>query len=246
MSTAPATANPNEHWQRHPSHQPPHGSPAAALHPAEENKPASLVFLLAVDAGGVQRGCSCLMMDASAPANLAGTAVVHHLCTRTIWPPLPLSCTFPCQLLAISFDAPAMAHREFLSANHPGRFESFLLAPGEKKVEMKLDTRMACPLPARNFLLTSWPGMPNTSIFTFNKEDHTLGNLLRSKLLSNSHVTFAAYKVSGGDGGYLALTLRQNRFLTLSSPNLNFTSARMERSARKKRSWGLARTWSTN
>jgi hypothetical protein len=39
-------------------------------------------------------------------------------------------------------------------------------------------------------------GTPNTMIFTFNKEDHTLGNLLREKLLTNSHVTFAAYRVS--------------------------------------------------
>lgn len=62
--------------------------------------------------------------------------------------------------------------------NAPDRFESFLLGEGEKKVEMKLDTRM-----------------PNTSIFHFNKEDHTLGNLLRSKLLSNSHVIFSGYKV---------------------------------------------------
>jgi DNA-directed RNA polymerase II subunit RPB11 len=33
-------------------------------------------------------------------------------------------------------------------------------------------------------------------MFTFNKEDHTLGNLLRAKLLENSHVQYAAYKVS--------------------------------------------------
>jgi DNA-directed RNA polymerase II subunit RPB11 len=37
--------------------------------------------------------------------------------------------------------------------------------------------------------------MPNTSIFTFNKEDHTLGNLLRARLLQDRRVTFAAYKV---------------------------------------------------
>lgn len=38
-------------------------------------------------------------------------------------------------------------------------------------------------------------GIPSSSIFTFNKEDHTLGNLLRSRLLQNSHVIFAGYKV---------------------------------------------------
>ncbi|KIX00526.1 uncharacterized protein Z518_10666 [Rhinocladiella mackenziei CBS 650.93] len=56
--------------------------------------------------------------------------------------------------------------------------EAFLLDDDEKKIEEKIDTRT-----------------PNTVIFTFNKEDHTLANLLRDKLLKNSHVTFAAYRV---------------------------------------------------
>jgi len=38
-------------------------------------------------------------------------------------------------------------------------------------------------------------GIPSSAIFTFNKEDHTLGNLLRSRLLQSSHVLFAGYKV---------------------------------------------------
>ena len=37
--------------------------------------------------------------------------------------------------------------------------------------------------------------MPNAAIFTFNKEDHTLGNLLRDKLSRSSHVWFAGYQV---------------------------------------------------
>ncbi|RPB14994.1 RBP11-like subunits of RNA polymerase, partial [Morchella conica CCBAS932] len=36
---------------------------------------------------------------------------------------------------------------------------------------------------------------PNTAIFTFAREDHTLGNLLTSALLDTDHVVFAAYKV---------------------------------------------------
>lgn len=39
-------------------------------------------------------------------------------------------------------------------------------------------------------------GIPSSAIFTFNKEDHTLGNLIRSRLLQSSHVLFAGYKVS--------------------------------------------------
>ncbi|PGH04745.1 hypothetical protein AJ80_08475 [Polytolypa hystricis UAMH7299] len=58
------------------------------------------------------------------------------------------------------------------------RFESFVLLPGEKKVEIEVDTRI-----------------PSTALFTFNKEDHTLGNLIRSQLLRSSHVLFAGYKV---------------------------------------------------
>ncbi|KAF4285772.1 hypothetical protein KXX44_002085 [Aspergillus fumigatus] len=65
-----------------------------------------------------------------------------------------------------------------LDNDQPRSFESFVLSPGEEKVEVETDTRI-----------------PSSSIFTFNKEDHTLGNLLRSRLLQNSHVIFAGYKV---------------------------------------------------
>ncbi|EEH04340.1 DNA-directed RNA polymerase II [Histoplasma capsulatum var. duboisii H88] len=58
------------------------------------------------------------------------------------------------------------------------RFESFVLLPGEKKVEVEVDTRI-----------------PSTAIFTFNKEDHTLGNMIRSRLITSSHVLFSGYKV---------------------------------------------------
>lgn len=38
-------------------------------------------------------------------------------------------------------------------------------------------------------------GIPSTSVFTFNKEDHTLGNMLRARLLQSPHVLFSGYKV---------------------------------------------------
>lgn len=38
-------------------------------------------------------------------------------------------------------------------------------------------------------------GVPNTAIFTFNKEDHTLGNLLSQRLLKYDYIVFSAYKV---------------------------------------------------
>ncbi|RMY04831.1 hypothetical protein D0868_06744 [Hortaea werneckii] len=60
----------------------------------------------------------------------------------------------------------------------PFRHELFLLQEGEKKITFEPETRV-----------------PNAVMFTFNKEDHTLGNLLRAKLVKSPHVIFAAYQV---------------------------------------------------
>ncbi|KAF2141826.1 uncharacterized protein K452DRAFT_228331 [Aplosporella prunicola CBS 121167] len=62
--------------------------------------------------------------------------------------------------------------------NQFDRFELFLLGDGEKKVTWKLDTRV-----------------PNTAIFTFNKEDHTIGNLLSKRLHKYPTVKFAGYQI---------------------------------------------------
>jgi len=62
--------------------------------------------------------------------------------------------------------------------NAPDRFELFLLQDGEKKCSEAADTRT-----------------PNSSVFTFNKEDHTLANILRAHLLKDPHVMFAGYKI---------------------------------------------------
>ncbi|KAL9932391.1 hypothetical protein V8E36_008870 [Tilletia maclaganii] len=62
--------------------------------------------------------------------------------------------------------------------NAPNQFELFMLLPGEKRVEIKEDTRI-----------------PNTVTVVLNKEDHTLGNLLRHAVLSQPSVLFAGYKV---------------------------------------------------
>jgi DNA-directed RNA polymerase II subunit RPB11 len=37
-------------------------------------------------------------------------------------------------------------------------------------------------------------GTPNSSIFTILKEDHTLANMLRERLLKDPHVMFAGYR----------------------------------------------------
>ena len=46
--------------------------------------------------------------------------------------------------------------------NAPPTFESFLLYDGEKKITREQDTKV-----------------PNAAVFTINKEDHTLGNMIR-------------------------------------------------------------------
>ncbi|KAK5107827.1 hypothetical protein LTR62_000641 [Meristemomyces frigidus] len=60
----------------------------------------------------------------------------------------------------------------------PDRYETFLLEAGEKKVTFENESRV-----------------PNAALFTFNREDHTLGNLLRDKLSRSPNVLFAAYQV---------------------------------------------------
>ncbi|KAM7006373.1 DNA-directed RNA polymerase II subunit RPB11-a isoform 1-T1 [Tautogolabrus adspersus] len=62
--------------------------------------------------------------------------------------------------------------------NAPPAFESFLLFEGEKKISITKDTKV-----------------PNACLFTLNKEDHTLGNIIRAQLLKDPQVLFAGYKV---------------------------------------------------
>ncbi|XP_046389942.1 DNA-directed RNA polymerase II subunit RPB11 [Ischnura elegans] len=62
--------------------------------------------------------------------------------------------------------------------NAPPTFESFLLYEGEKKIIKEQDTKV-----------------PNAAIFTINKEDHTLGNMIRNQLLKDPSVLFAGYKL---------------------------------------------------
>ncbi|KAK6192040.1 hypothetical protein SNE40_003589 [Patella caerulea] len=61
--------------------------------------------------------------------------------------------------------------------NAPPTFESFLLFEGEKKITIEKDTKV-----------------PNAALFTVNKEDHTLGNMITTQLLKDPQVLFAGYK----------------------------------------------------
>ncbi|KAJ5088220.1 hypothetical protein N7456_011836 [Penicillium angulare] len=73
------------------------------------------------------------------------------------------------------------SRREYYRAvdDRPEPYESILLGPGESKIDVEVDTRM-----------------PSASIFTFHKEDHTLGNLLCARLHKHENVIFSAYRVA--------------------------------------------------
>ncbi|KXN74591.1 RBP11-like subunits of RNA polymerase, partial [Conidiobolus coronatus NRRL 28638] len=62
--------------------------------------------------------------------------------------------------------------------NQPDRFELYLLGPGQKKLNIVPD-----------------PVIPNACLVTVEKEDHTLGNLLRGQLLRDPRVTFVGYRL---------------------------------------------------
>ncbi|KDQ13365.1 hypothetical protein BOTBODRAFT_33684 [Botryobasidium botryosum FD-172 SS1] len=62
--------------------------------------------------------------------------------------------------------------------NAPNRFALFVLAEGEKALEIQEDTKI-----------------PNAATVKVVKQDHTLANMIRAQLLANPCVLFAGYKV---------------------------------------------------
>lgn len=77
------------------------------------------------------------------------------------------------------------------------RYEAILLEPGENKIDVEIDTRESRGSVEMRYptLLTRVQGLPSAAIFTFHKEDHTLANMLRARLLKTPNVIFAAYRV---------------------------------------------------
>nr|XP_033778890.1 DNA-directed RNA polymerase II subunit RPB11-a isoform X1 [Geotrypetes seraphini] len=49
--------------------------------------------------------------------------------------------------------------------------------------------------PFSRITITKDTKVPNACLFTINKEDHTLGNIIKSQLLKDPQVLFAGYKV---------------------------------------------------
>lgn len=62
--------------------------------------------------------------------------------------------------------------------NQPDRYSRFVSKDGEKKISYAKDSRM-----------------PNAGTFTIMREDHTLGNLIRCRLLEEKRVVFAGYRI---------------------------------------------------
>ena len=78
--------------------------------------------------------------------------------------------------------------------NAPPTFESFLLFDGEKKITREQDTKV-----------------PNAAVFTINKEDHTLGNMIRWVNLDTEH-----------NSDYLIISIFTIRQQLLKDPNVLF------------------------
>ncbi|KAK9830372.1 hypothetical protein WJX72_011365 [[Myrmecia] bisecta] len=62
--------------------------------------------------------------------------------------------------------------------NAPDRYEKFVVPDGLKKVAYERDTKV-----------------PNAATFTLQREDHTMGNLIRMQLHRDKHVMFSGYKI---------------------------------------------------
>jgi DNA-directed RNA polymerase II subunit RPB11 len=62
--------------------------------------------------------------------------------------------------------------------NAPDRYELLVVPEGQKKLEIRKDTKI-----------------PNAATLIIQREDHTLGNLLRAQLLAHKSVLFAGYRV---------------------------------------------------
>ncbi|XP_015884348.1 DNA-directed RNA polymerases II, IV and V subunit 11 [Ziziphus jujuba] len=62
--------------------------------------------------------------------------------------------------------------------NAPDRYERFVVPEGTKKVSYERDTKII-----------------NAASFTVEREDHTIGNILRMQLHRDENVLFAGYKL---------------------------------------------------
>ena len=62
--------------------------------------------------------------------------------------------------------------------NQPDRYERFVLPEGVRKLEYQRDTKL-----------------PNAGKFVMQREDHTMGNLIRMTLHERADIVFAGYRI---------------------------------------------------
>lgn len=94
----------------------------------------------------------------------------------------------------LSWPILAASRHPLPSLTAPSSFELFLLSEGEKRIEENVYSGEPPRAPIGPAFSPSSLGMSNTSDFTLNKEDHTLGNLLSEHLKLHPNVYMAGYK----------------------------------------------------
>ena len=78
-------------------------------------------------------------------------------------------------------------------ANAPDRYERFVVDSDQLKIDFEKDTRL-----------------PNAGTFVILREDHSIGNLMRTQLHRDETVTFAGYRIPHPLEAKLLVTLSTN------------------------------------
>jgi len=89
--------------------------------------------------------------------------------------------------------------------NAPEAYELFVLPPDVKKVSFKKDGKIQ-----------------NAAAFVIEKEDHTLGNLIRMQLLNDPNVIFAGYRMPHPLDHKIVIKIQTNKN---STPTTTLTTA---------------------
>mmetsp|Transcript_40244 Transcript_40244/g.99611 ORF Transcript_40244/g.99611 Transcript_40244/m.99611 type:complete len:123 (-) Transcript_40244:253-621(-) len=78
--------------------------------------------------------------------------------------------------------------------NQPSRAEKFVLPEGTRKLTFTRDTKVS-----------------NAGTFTVQKEDHTLGNIVRMQLHRDPNIVFAGYKVPHPSSNMIIIKVHTNK-----------------------------------
>lgn len=78
--------------------------------------------------------------------------------------------------------------------NQPGRYELFVVPDGVKKITIEKDSKI-----------------PNAAKFIVQREDHTLGNILKDRVAKQPNVSFSGYRVPHPLEPLFELTVHTNK-----------------------------------